>query len=83
MKLSCAQVRRMLQVMASSLSSSMLMALEVAVEYWLALSWSPQAQWLAESETSSVLQHEVRAIWEDNQSSAVSPVSIPALIGHD
>ena len=37
----------------------MLIALEVAVEYWLALSWSPQAQWLSGSGSSSALKEEV------------------------
>ena len=37
----------------------MLLALEVAVEYWLALSWSPQAQWLSGSASSSALKEEV------------------------
>jgi hypothetical protein len=50
-----------LQAVAASLSSHMLLSLEVAVEYWLALSWSPQAQWLSGSGASSVLQHEVTA----------------------
>lgn len=40
----------------------MLLAMEVAVEYWLALSWSPQAQWLAESDVSSALQSEVKIL---------------------
>lgn len=38
------------------LSSTMLVASEVAVEYWLALSWSPQAQWLRESQQAGPLQ---------------------------
>ena len=37
----------------------MLLALEVAVEFWLALSWSPQAQWLSGSGSSSALKDEV------------------------
>lgn len=38
----------------------MLIASEVAVEYWLALSWSPQAQWLRESEQAGPLQEGAR-----------------------
>ena len=40
----------------------MLLALEVALEYWLALSWSPQAQWLSGSGSSSELKDEVSQI---------------------
>lgn len=47
------------QAVAAALSSHMLLALEVAVEYWLALSWSPQAQWLSGSGSSSELKDEV------------------------
>lgn len=47
------------QAVAAGLSGHMLLSLEVAVEYWLALSWSPQAQWLSGSGASSALQHEV------------------------
>ena len=49
----------LLQVIASELSRVMLIAIEVAVEYWLALSWSPQAQWLSEVSKSGVIQDEV------------------------
>jgi hypothetical protein len=38
----------------------MLLAIEVAVEYWLALTWSPQAQWLNEVAKSGIIQDEVR-----------------------
>lgn len=48
-----------MQCTAQKLSESMLIALEVAVEFWLALTWSPQAQWLSASDSSSVLQDEV------------------------
>ena len=48
------------QAVAAKLSGHMLLSLEVAVEYWLALSWSPQAQWLSGS-GSSALQREVRS----------------------
>ncbi len=37
------------------LSGVMLVGIEVAVEYWLALSHSPQAQWLRYSEPNSGL----------------------------
>ena len=50
---------RLLQVIASELSRVMLIAIEVAVEYWLALTWSPQAQWLSEVSKSGVIQDEV------------------------
>ena len=49
------------QAVAAKLSGHMLLSLEVAVEYWLALSWSPQAQWLSGS-GSSALQREVRSL---------------------
>lgn len=50
---------RLLQVIASELSRVMLIAIEVAVEFWLALTWSPQAQWLSEVSKSGVIQDEV------------------------
>lgn len=37
------------------LSRVMLVGIEVAVEYWLALSHSPQAQWLRYSDPSGCL----------------------------
>ncbi|PSC69954.1 Sodium hydrogen exchanger 7 [Micractinium conductrix] len=43
------------------LSSTMLVATECAVEAWLALAWSPQAQWLRESERAGPLQAEIAA----------------------
>lgn len=49
----------LLQVIASELSRVMLIAIEVAVEYWLALTWSPQAQWLSEVSKSGIIQDEV------------------------
>lgn len=39
----------------SQLSSVMLVSIEAAVEFWLALSWSPQAQWLRYSDPSGCL----------------------------
>lgn len=39
----------------------MLQAIECAVEFWLALEWSPQAQWLLEASETGPLQDEVRA----------------------
>ncbi len=54
----------LLQIIASELSRVMLIAIEVAVEYWLALTWSPQAQWLSEVTKSGVIQDEVRYIWQ-------------------
>ena len=38
----------------------MLLSIEVAVEYWLSLTWSPQAQWLSDSAHDSPLRFEVR-----------------------
>ena len=52
----------LLQIIASELSRVMLIAIEVAVEYWLALTWSPQAQWLSEVTKSGVIQDEARYI---------------------
>ena len=37
----------------------MLLSIEVAVEYWLSLTWSPQAQWLSDSTHDSPLRDEV------------------------
>ena len=37
----------------------MLLSIEVAVEYWLSLTWSPQAQWLCDSTHDSPLRDEV------------------------
>ncbi len=34
----------------------MLVACEVAVEYWMALTWSPQAQWLREAQQAGAMQ---------------------------
>lgn len=42
------------------LSRVMLRAVEVAVELWLGLSWSPQAQLLNDATQRSVLAQEVR-----------------------
>ena len=49
-----------LQLLGSRLSRVMLLAIEVAVEYWLALTWSPQAQWLNEIAKTGIIQDEVR-----------------------
>ena len=43
-------------LMGGVLSRTMLVACEVAVEYWMALTWSPQAQWLRESDKAGELQ---------------------------
>jgi hypothetical protein len=51
-----------LQIIAGQLSRVMLIAIEVAVEYWLALTWSPQAQWLSEVSKSGFIQDEVSPI---------------------
>lgn len=37
----------------------MLLSIEVAVEYWLALTWCPQAQWLNDAAQKGQLQDEV------------------------
>ena len=47
------------QVLGSVLSRTMLLSIEVAVEYWLSLTWSPQAQWLCDSTHDSPLRDEV------------------------
>lgn len=47
-------------MLGRQLSGVMLLAIEVAVEYWLALTWSPQAQWLNELAKTGVIQDEVR-----------------------
>ena len=49
-----------MQLLGSRLSRVMLLAIEVAVEYWLALTWSPQAQWLNEIAKTGIIQDEVR-----------------------
>jgi hypothetical protein len=43
-----------------ALGQVMLRALEVSIELWLALSWSPQAQWLNEDAHGGPLALEVR-----------------------
>lgn len=43
-------------VLSSMLSRVMLLAIEVAVEYWLALTWSPQAQWLLQHTEATTLK---------------------------
>ena len=43
----------------------MLLSIEVAVEYWLSLTWSPQAQWLCDSTHDSPLRDEVNALPPD------------------
>ena len=50
------------QLLGSGLSRVMLQAIECAVEFWLALEWSPQAQWLLEASETGPLQEEVRAL---------------------
>lgn len=57
------------QVLGSILSRTMLLSIEVAVEYWLSLTWSPQAQWLCDSTHDSPLRDEVSE-------------SVPALLPH-
>ena len=49
----------MVQFLGSILSRTMLLSIEVAVEYWLSLTWSPQAQWLSDSTHDSPLRDEV------------------------
>lgn len=50
------------QVLGSLLSRTMLLSIEVAVEYWLSLTWSPQAQWLSDSAHDSPLRDEVSPV---------------------
>ncbi|KAL4858875.1 Protein ACTIVITY OF BC1 COMPLEX KINASE 3 [Chlorella vulgaris] len=47
------------RLIGDMLSITMLVACEVAVEYWMALTWSPQAQWLRESDKAGQLQAEI------------------------
>lgn len=47
------QLTRCMQAMSTRLSRVMLLAIEVAVEFWLSLQWSPQAQWLRDADTPS------------------------------
>eukprot|EP00891_Asterochloris_glomerata_P005137 jgi/Astpho2/5137/Aster-06348 len=42
------------------LGGTMLLSIEVAVEYWLALTWCPQAQWLNDAAQKGQLQDEVQ-----------------------
>ncbi|EIE21844.1 hypothetical protein COCSUDRAFT_56295 [Coccomyxa subellipsoidea C-169] len=49
------------ELLGRQLSGVMLLSIEVAVEYWLALTWSPQAQWLNELAKSGVIQDEVKS----------------------
>ncbi|MCJ1423633.1 hypothetical protein MMC29_001517 [Sticta canariensis] len=42
-----------MQLMSAHMSRVMLLAIEVAVEFWLSLQWSPQAQWLRDADTPS------------------------------
>ena len=56
-----AQLKRSLRLappglIGGLLSGAMLVACEVAVEYWMGLTWSPQAQWLRESQQAGPLQ---------------------------
>lgn len=44
------------QAVSFELSRVMLLAIEVAIELWLALQWSPQAQWLRNSPSGSLRQ---------------------------
>lgn len=53
---------RAMQVLGAILSRTMLLSIEVAVEYWLSLTWSPQAQWLSDSAHESPLRVEVRQL---------------------
>ncbi|DBA77107.1 hypothetical protein WJX77_005031 [Trebouxia sp. C0004] len=49
------------EVLGSILSRTMLLSIEVAVEYWLSLTWSPQAQWLSDSTHDSPLRDEIKS----------------------
>ena len=58
----------------------MLLSIEVAVEYWLSLTWSPQAQWLSDSTHDSPLRDEVSLqlhihLGDDNSHRRVSRVA--------
>ncbi|KAL3141541.1 Son of sevenless 1, variant 2 [Trebouxia sp. C0010 RCD-2024] len=49
------------EILGSVLSKTMLLSIEVAVEYWLSLTWSPQAHWLCDSTHDSPLRDEIQA----------------------
>ena len=51
------------QLLGQVLGGTMLLSIEVAVEYWLALTWCPQAQWLNDAAQKGQLQDEVRLLW--------------------
>ena len=44
------------QLLGQVLGGTMLLSIEVAVEYWLALTWCPQAQWLNDAAQKGQLQ---------------------------
>lgn len=49
------------QALNREMSQVMLLTIEVAMEFWLSLQWSPQVQWLRDADTPcSSLQQEVR-----------------------
>ena len=50
------------QLLGQVLGGTMLLSIEVAVEYWLALTWCPQAQWLNDAAQKGQLQDEVRSL---------------------
>ncbi|KAK9788845.1 hypothetical protein WJX73_003600 [Symbiochloris irregularis] len=59
---------RLLNVWSVDMSRVMLLTLEVAMEFWLSLQWTPQAQWLKDTDTPcNALKLEVReqsrAVW--------------------
>ncbi|GAB4814387.1 hypothetical protein N2152v2_001433 [Parachlorella kessleri] len=54
-------LRFVASLIGTVLSRVMLVACEVAVEYWMSLTWSPQAQWLREAQQAGVLQAEIAA----------------------
>lgn len=67
----------------------MLLSIEVAVEYWLALTWSPQAQWLNELAKTGIIQDEVCTLASSQHRSAsyrhvhVALTSSEASNGHE
>lgn len=64
-----------MQMWSVDMSRVMLLTIEVAMEFWLSLQWTPQAQWLKDAETPcNALKLEV--------GSSCQELSMPALACH-
>ena len=62
--LSCHLTPVSVQIVSQRLSLVMLLAIEVAVEFWLSLKFMPQAQLLSELDSSTGIAKEVRLPFE-------------------